>query len=316
MAFHKGLNKFRSAASAFSLRNATYHLHTLWLFTCDQNLDVILPCTVFAISAAMSGPLLSLPTLTVSDILCQSPVVLGWLWLMVLQCCLQNQRNETSVEEDRINKPWRPIPSDRLTCSQAERLLVVSSVMIAMVSSLLGVLPIWIIYTVAVIGYNDFGGGESNFVLRNAINSIGYACFLSSALKVAAGSGFMMTQEAGQWVGIMMLVIFTTIHAQDFRDEPGDSARGRSTIISAIGNTTARVALVAGILFWSIFIPLFMRAGIIASSLPWALGMGVAGMTLYGINKRNFALDAKMYKLWGVWMLSLTTMPLAHALRV
>jgi hypothetical protein len=44
--------------------------------------------------------------------------MLTWLWTHVLQTGVSNQ--SLSADEDIINKPWRPLPSKRVTPSQAK----------------------------------------------------------------------------------------------------------------------------------------------------------------------------------------------------
>ncbi|KAI0065532.1 hypothetical protein BV25DRAFT_1798511, partial [Artomyces pyxidatus] len=40
---------------------------------------------------------------------------MGWTWLHLLQFCVSNQ--SANPEEDALNKPWRPIPSRRISVS-------------------------------------------------------------------------------------------------------------------------------------------------------------------------------------------------------
>lgn len=51
------------------------------------------------------------------------PHMLIRIWLHLLVENISNQRLPGSVMEDSINKPWRPIPSGRLTSKEAESLL-------------------------------------------------------------------------------------------------------------------------------------------------------------------------------------------------
>ena len=122
------------------IHSTFYHLNTLYLFTSDQFLDMVFPSTVFML-AAISGSVLSLLPQNPLRILQQLPTVWFWLWLIILKFCLHNQRHTEFIEEDAINKPWRPIPAKRVTQEQAKWLLVGTHVVSGFVSWHLGVLP-------------------------------------------------------------------------------------------------------------------------------------------------------------------------------
>lgn len=103
----------------------TFHLHTIWLITRNDLKSIVLPETAFRTFSALSRPLLTTnnnPSLTV--ILARIPRVVVWNWLNVLIFDVANQRLPSSVLEDSVNKPWRALPSRRITPSSARRLLL------------------------------------------------------------------------------------------------------------------------------------------------------------------------------------------------
>ena len=73
---------------------------SLYLFTCDQILDTVIPGTLFGILGALSGPVLDLPSQQYLPILARAPAAALWLWFVILQFCVQNQRSPVSVAED------------------------------------------------------------------------------------------------------------------------------------------------------------------------------------------------------------------------
>jgi 4-hydroxybenzoate polyprenyltransferase len=126
------------------LQSRFYHLNTLYLFTGDQLLDTVYPSTVFGTLAAISGQVLTLPSQRMLAVMQQLPVVWSWLWLIILQLCLHNQRHTDSIEEDAIKKPWRPLPSKRITEAQVKNVLAGTYIVTALVSWHLGVVTIFV----------------------------------------------------------------------------------------------------------------------------------------------------------------------------
>jgi 4-hydroxybenzoate polyprenyltransferase len=293
-----------------------HHLHTIWLFGSDQIYDVVIPCSALAISGALSGSTLGLPSLTTSSILLRLPLVVVWLWLMALQFCLSNQLHPKAVEEDAINKPWRPLPAKRISFARATQLLYAVYLVNGAVAYGLGVLPHWVAYSMLVIAYNDFGGSDHNGLVRTSLTVGGYVGFFSSAMQVALGTKIPMSLQSWKWIGLIIIMLFTTFHAQEFRDEKGDAARERRTVLTAIGNTPARYVLIGAVAFWSLFIPIWFGVFPLGALGPVTLGMSVVGLTVEGIGRNDEKLDRMMYKLWTVWMLSFTPMPLLRQLIV
>ncbi|PVI04799.1 hypothetical protein DM02DRAFT_651240 [Periconia macrospinosa] len=111
----------------------------------------------------------------------RTPLVLLWLWLLTLQCCIQNQRHTSSVEEDAKNKPWRPVPSGRISIENAADLLTIVFLITGVTSYLLGVFP-----------------DDVNGVVRNALNAAGFTCFFAGSLKIAIGDQHVLSASAQQ----------------------------------------------------------------------------------------------------------------------
>lgn len=52
------------------------------------------------------------------------PPTFFWLWINLLPFTIDNQRRPASIAEDELNKPWRAMPSRRLTPAQARTLML------------------------------------------------------------------------------------------------------------------------------------------------------------------------------------------------
>ncbi len=286
-----------------------YHLRTLWLTTCNDLKSIVIPETAFGIFSALSGPVLT--TNQAPDLLAilkRLPLVTLWCWANVLIFDLANQRLTGSVLEDSINKPWRPLPSGRITALQAKRLL-------------LAVLPVGFVLTLYIGGmeetvammaltwmYNDLGGADESYFVRNLINAFGFMCYSSGATLVASGHGqHTLNREAYHWLAMVGAIVLTTLQMQDMSDQEGDQARGRGTIPLVLGDWAARWSIAIPVSFWSLACPLFWKLHPIAFILPLILGGLVAIRILL---LRTVDDDKLTWKLWNVWISCLYLLPL------
>jgi hypothetical protein len=212
--------------------------------------------------------------------------------------------------------PWRPLLSGRITLKGANNLLIYIYVVVALLSFKLGVVKHFVIFTALVFWYNDFGGSDRSGLHRKFLNASGYACLFSGPVQIITGSSHTqgLMDRSSSWTILMVLLIFTTIHAQEFRDEVGDRARKRRTIISAVGNTWARLLLLASIILWSILIPQWLGLQYYGAFVTWVLGAWTSILTVWGISHRSVDLDKYMYLIWSCWLLSICPLPFVKAL--
>ena len=118
-AFHDTLNYFISYI--------TYHLYTIWLFTYSDIKTIVIPKTVFGSLSAMAATSFGISASTApttSEVIQRIPTTLFWVWITLLPFAIDNQRDANSVAEDTINKPWRVMPSRRLSPKEAKRLMI------------------------------------------------------------------------------------------------------------------------------------------------------------------------------------------------
>ncbi|KAJ3118236.1 hypothetical protein HDU96_002967 [Phlyctochytrium bullatum] len=239
-----------------------FHVRTLFLFTCDQILDTVLPGTAFSLFATLSGPTLDLPLQPPLAVLSRTPLIALWLWLAILVFCVQNQRGKGSIAEDKTNKPWRPIPAGRVTAAQASRLLWVATGVAAVLSYRLNVLGIFLVYLGLITAYNDYGGGNASGIVRNLFCGAGFSCYFGGALCIAVGPDAVVSPAAWKWTAVITLgVLMTTIQTQEFRDEAGDRARGRRTIVTELGRKWAMWTVVPTVAGWSVYVPVEFFGG-------------------------------------------------------
>ena len=189
----------------------------MWLVTRNDLKSILFPETVFAICGALSGPVLtSNESPHAISILKRVPQVILWIWINLLIFDLANQRLPKSIIEDSVNKAWRPIPSGRLSAHQARRLLLGTLPIAILVTHYTGGMEETIVMNTLVYMYNDLGGADENFVVRNVINAAGFICYSAGATRVACGHNQChLNAKASQWLAVIGGIVFSTLQMQD-----------------------------------------------------------------------------------------------------
>lgn len=174
-----------------------YFAQTLWLFTLSDIKTLVIPETSFGLLGALAGPPLTKNrALDIQAIMRRTPQVLVWTWLNTLIFDLANQRLPDSIREDAINKAWRPLPAGRIEASGTRRLLLQSILIVVFVSWCLGAAEEKVLLLGLDWMYNDLGGADESYIVRNLIISAAYACYGSGALRIASlGEDFFLEQH-------------------------------------------------------------------------------------------------------------------------
>ncbi|XXG99321.1 hypothetical protein Hte_005658 [Hypoxylon texense] len=294
--------KMYAMAKVDSLISALY---TLWLFPCNDIPTMIIPVTLLGTLTAASGQFGILAR--TAEILLRLPQTFSWVWLNVFLFSISNQRSKESILEDSINKPWRPLPAGKLDMGQARQLLLVGiSLVFAVCSFCLGAAQETAFCLVLTWMYNDLGGADEHFALRNLINGAAYFVYGSGALKVAAGSD-SVGSGASLWLAMVACIISTTMQVQDLKDQEGDRARSRSTAPLDLGDGVCRSTIVAGVGLWSAVCLAYWSwppIGLLLVVIP-------ASMVAWrAILLRNAVEDALTYRWWSIWMISIFCLPM------
>lgn len=248
------------------------------------------------------------PSPLILDVAKRLPVTAFWTWINLLPFAIDNQRQQDSIKEDTENKPWRPLPSKRLTPEQAKMIMLVFYPIAFLSSLYLG--GSW--QCIALVGlghwYNDLKGADSSCITRNFINACGYICFTSGALQVASDPSAVLSKPvAYQWLLTIGLVIFTTIQSQDMYDQAGDSLRKRWTVPLVVGDSAARWSIAISVGIWSWFCPSFWQLGMKGFASSVILGSGVIWRFL---SLRTVKADRASFRIYNMWIISLFMLPL------
>ena len=271
---------------------------------------IVVPSTAFAILTTLSGPSLTTSSAApaLPALILRLPLTFAWIWLTLLLVDIANQRHPDSVLEDSLNKPWRPLPSKRLSTSEARRVLLIAIPTVLAVTHFF--LPQGMIVTIiAIIGsymYNDLGGADESFLVRNLMNAAAVTCFGAGAALVVCGEQATLNDDAYRWLAIIAAIVTTTMQVQDMEDQEGDRARGRTTMSLLLGDTATRYVIAATVPAWSFVCPAYWRLDAWGFILPGALGVWIARRTLL---TRSVSEDERTWKLWNSWMVVLYVLP-------
>ncbi|KAI4858743.1 UbiA prenyltransferase family-domain-containing protein [Hypoxylon rubiginosum] len=299
-------------ALGWSLRKTSLVLHILWSFIESDFVTFAIPNTAFGVFGAIASPVLvqgpssPIPT-TTAQILHRLPYILGFNVANLLVFDLANQRAPQSVAEDRINKPWRPIPRGQVSMDQVRRLMLVSIPFVLALNYTLGVWQQGTSILVLTWMYNDLRGGDEAF-LREVLIAIAYGLFNSGSLSVAVGSGQHSLSARGvAWVATTSGVTLTTMQVQDLKDQEGDRVRGRKTIALFLGDQVSRVSISFFVCFWSC---VCARCWTLDAIPFFFIAVFAAVVAIRVLFVRSAKGDARTWRYWCFWHASLYALPL------
>lgn len=159
--------------------------------------------------------------------------------LYIYTFCLSNQIG--GVEEDRLNKPDRPLAAGLTSVQDAQVRWVSSMLLYALMGWSFNVLE-WVLMWQAVSTLHNFYGWSQHWFTKNLTMALGIIAQLACAWQLIGP----VTPDAWRWILLISLVIFTLVSLQDLRDIAGDRLSGRRTLPLVMGELPARVVLALG----------------------------------------------------------------------
>ncbi|MRG93685.1 UbiA family prenyltransferase [Polyangium spumosum] len=216
-----------------SMNPVTRELSLMWAFISGDLSTAIIPALLFTLAAwktAGADP-------------ARLPVVLGrsllYFVLYLYSFCLTNQA--TGIEEDRRNKPHRPLVTGAVSLRGAWQRWVVVMVMLTLAGAWLGVLEYALGWQLIIVAHNVVRGARS-WIVKNLANSLGLVVQLAAAWQMVTP----LTPAAWRWIGVLAVIMFPLISVQDLRDMDGDRASNRRTLPLVLGERATRILLTVG----------------------------------------------------------------------
>ncbi|KAK7445489.1 hypothetical protein VKT23_014906 [Stygiomarasmius scandens] len=271
-----------------------YQVHTALLFTWSDYKTIFLPITFFACSTA---PVYSISRFVQGEL---------WIWIHLLLCNVSNQAG--SETEDAVNRPWRPLPSKRVSRKQAVilrwTLVVLCMVWSATYDAEMALITLGLFVTTYVY---DEGGLAAHPVGKNLCNIGGYTTFELGATKLM-DADLTLDSTSLAAVALSGILIFTTIQAQDFPDVEGDSALGRITF-PVYAPEFSRLFTLVAMNVWPFFLSNFWDIGNVCEVVFVTFGAYV-GWRYY--LWRDTKKDKTSYLLFNGWLMFAHILPI-HA---
>ncbi|KAI4150139.1 MAG: hypothetical protein L6R39_002334 [Caloplaca ligustica] len=215
--------------------------------------------------------------------------------------------------EDSINKPWRPIPSGRVTADESRVMLLILVPLTFLLAWQLDVVQESAAFTICTWMYNDLGGSSEGSFIRNALNAAGLVTLHAGATAIAlkrSGSA-QLTLQSWAWLASIAAVILTTVQTQDLPDRHGDLARRRKTMPLVYGEEFTRWVTAVLVIVWSLVCPSIWHVDMFGYVVPVLVAVFLAIRIVYC---RSIAADELSWKVWCGWMSLMFILPLYKVL--
>ena len=280
----------------------------LWLFTESNFPTFVVPNTAFGILGAISGLCLTTQkSPSGHELLQRLPLVVLFNWSNVLIFDFANQRLPESVEEDLANKPWRPLPTGKVTAEQTRRLMLIAIPAVLALNFAFGVWRETALILILTWLYNDLKGGDE--IIRDLIIAVAFGLYNMGSLRIAISAETEITAQGYTWIVMISGAILTTMQVQDLKDQAGDRGRGRLTIPLLLGEGFSRWSIAMFVLIWSGCCGFFWELQPWMYALPAISAGFVAFHVVYGRTPEE---DCRTWKLWCLWTIILYALPIVH----
>ncbi|KAE9396857.1 hypothetical protein BT96DRAFT_824146 [Gymnopus androsaceus JB14] len=273
-------------------------LVTLFFFSKSDIKSTLIPITSFAAACA---PLQSIA---------QLPATVVWIWIHLLQFNLANQL--ISVEEDRRNKPDRPLPSGRVSLPTvlAFRWILVPACFGFSALFSFQVVCSSVVFVALTVLYNECGG-HAYWATRDFLNGLGFSAFEWGACLIAGPDQTKLTDVALRAVYIGFPLFATTIHCQDFKDIQGDTLLNRQTLPIFLP-AASRYIILTALTMWSLTLAWLWELPVSISAAFIGLGLYVGARFLMQKTKHE---DQVSYYWYNVWLSAAHALPAIKLLR-
>jgi len=219
------------------LRLPTRELYLGWRFMQNDIWAGVIPGVAFTAVALRHAPVERGASI---QILLQS---MCYFCLYLYGHTLANQI--AGIEEDRINKPERPLPAGMVSPTGAVVRLAVVTVLFLVLGWQLGVLRWAALWAGTYLLLNFYG--HVHWFFKNCLPmSVGATAMLCAAWEMA------VPLTPAVWHAVLTIAGFVAITSpiQDFRDIAGDRVMGRKTLPIAWGERPARIVVSIGLIGW------------------------------------------------------------------
>lgn len=264
-------------------------LYIGWRFMQNDIWAGVIPGLAFTVVALRQAPG------TAADAARTLPGSLLYFCLYLYGHTLANQL--VGIEEDRINKPERPLPSGLVSAAGAAwRLAIVTGLFLGLGLGL-GVLRWAALWAVTYLLLNFYG--HRHWFFKNSLPmSIGATAMLCAAWEM------VLPMSRTSWHAVLTISGFVALTSpiQDFRDIAGDRVMGRKTLPISLGERPARILVSVALFGWLLVaFALLMRPALVTlggAVFAAALVVLESVVAVRLLCRRGPAADHRTYRLY------------------
>ncbi|KAI5826900.1 hypothetical protein K523DRAFT_322570 [Schizophyllum commune Tattone D] len=234
----------------------------------------------------------------------------GFAWTELHLMAFETKNQIVGLDEDKLAKPHRPIPSGRISPEATQTLYLCLIVASLLMSVRHGLLTPSLIYFAAIIAYNEFGLAR-NWVAKSALSAIGYICYCWG-MSVCFDHDRPLSSLSMTALVMTGAIFATTGQAQDFRDREGDAAIGRKTLALILPQGVGRWSLAALLYAWTTALVWFWLPPAGFSLLLYVLATAATYLFVTDYTEES---DRRAYWWYNMWLISCHALPIFHRIR-
>jgi 4-hydroxybenzoate polyprenyltransferase len=236
-----------------SIRCITSIVIDIFAFSRSNTMFIICPPIALGTAQYLSG------RTSISDLFQPYVSSLLYLYFYIVQFNISN--DISGVEGDRIDKPWRPIPSNRISIERAWHLYYIMVVVYFVYSYMIDHLFACILWIVATIVYN-FTVMHKTSLGKNGMMAPATYAMISVIWCVMNDVSDIFDHPKVLWNFIFNSCVTAAVaFQQDMRDVKGDYIQGRRTFSVTMGSPRAE-RFIAKIIF-CVFLCLLLEASLV-----------------------------------------------------
>jgi 4-hydroxybenzoate polyprenyltransferase len=242
-----------------------------WQFIRRDLLVSLVPGALFGTTALLNYPVNSGLELTIVGF-----KEFIYCWLCITTFCLSSQL--VGIEEDRLNKPDRPLVVGLITPEGARRRWIVGMIALTSFAYFTGTLLWALTWQIGCVIY-DYLGGSKHWYLKTFLGGIGVTSEVGAAWQLVEPT---IPLVVWRWIGVIGLYLITLMAVQDLRDMAGDRAVGRRTMPLVFGETRSRWVMAIGYwgFPWIVHYGLMVPAGLTPGVIGWDLFLAGFSVTI------------------------------------
>jgi 4-hydroxybenzoate polyprenyltransferase len=250
-------------------RSAIAEVQLNWCFIRRDLLVSLVPGTLFGTTALLNYPVNS--GLELAAVLCKEVI---YCWLCITTFCISSQL--VGIEEDRLNKPDRPLVVGRVTRTGAKWRWIIGMAALTSFAAITGTLLWALTWQIGCLIY-DYAGGAKHWYGKTLLGGIGVTSEIGAAWQLVEPT---MPAMVWRWIAVIGLYLITLMAVQDFRDMAGDRAVGRRTMPLVFGESRSRWAIALGyfgfpiVVHYALMVPAGLGFGV------WFWDFGLAGLAV------------------------------------